>query len=141
MVGSYTDNYGDVQVGRAQIDSIELHYCGQGGYFSPRDPRYSLAFKDLSNDEASSYVRHSSIHHGYNIAIGVHSTNHIELSSNVIYHTTDSSVKLGGSSNVLTIGGKNRRAWRPWPLLNFKTLNRNSNFAIENHLSLVKWPP
>ena len=29
----------------------------------------------------------------------------------------------------------------PWPLLNFKTLHRNSNFAIENHLSLVKWPP
>ena len=29
----------------------------------------------------------------------------------------------------------------PWPLLNFKTLHRNSIFTIENHLSLAKWPP
>ena len=102
LVGRYTDRYGDLQVGRAQIDSIELRYCGQGGYFSPRDPRYSLAFKDLNDDGASSYILRSSIHHGYNTAIGVHSSNHIELSSNVIYRTTDSSVKLGGSSNMLT---------------------------------------
>ena len=36
------------------------------------------------------------------------------------------------------IGGRNRG---PWPFLNFKTLHRNSIFAIENHLSLAKWPP
>ena len=36
------------------------------------------------------------------------------------------------------IGGGSRK---PWPLLNFKTLHRNSIFAIENHLSLAKWPP
>ena len=36
------------------------------------------------------------------------------------------------------IGGGNRGAMA---LLNFKTLHRNSNFAIENHLNLVKWPP
>ena len=102
LVGRYTDSYGDLQVGRAQIDSIELRYCGQGGYFSPRDPRYSLAFKDLDDDGASSYVLRSSIHHGYNTAIGVHSSNHIELSSNVIYRTTDSSIKLGGIRNMLT---------------------------------------
>ena len=102
LVGRYTDSYGDVQVGRAQIDSIELRYCGQGGYFSARDPRYSLAFKDLGNDGVDSYVLRCSIHHGYNTAIGVHSSNRIELSSNVIYRTTDSSVKLGGNNNMLT---------------------------------------
>ena len=47
-------------------------------------------------------VRCSSIHHGYNTAIGVHSSNHIELSSNVIYRSTEFTVKLGGSSNTLT---------------------------------------
>ena len=31
---------------------------------------------------------------------------------------------------------RRRRPGGPWPLLNFKAL-----FAIENHLSLVKWPP
>ena len=30
LVSRYTDSYVDVQVGRAQIDSIELRYCGQG---------------------------------------------------------------------------------------------------------------
>jgi len=102
LVGHYTDSHGDLQVGRAKIDSIEIRYCGQGGYFSPRDPRYSLVFKDLQDEGVNSYIRHSSIHHGYNTAIGVHSSNHIELSSNVIYRTTDSSVKLGGRSNMLT---------------------------------------
>ena len=102
LVGHYTDSHGDLQVGRAKIDSIEIRYCGQGGYFSPRDPRYSLVFKDLQDEGVNSYVIRSSIHHGYNTAIGVHSSNHIELSSNVIYRTTDSSVKLGGRSNILT---------------------------------------
>lgn len=102
LIGRYTDNYGDQQVGRAQIDSVELRYCGQGGYFSPRDPRYSLVFKDLKDDGENSYVRRSSIHHGYNTAIGVHSSNNIVLSSNVIYRTTDSSVKLGGVGNTIT---------------------------------------
>ena len=39
---------------------------------------------------------------------------------------------------LLHIGGGSRG---PWPLLNFKALHRNSILAIENHLSLVKWPP
>ena len=54
LVGHYTDSHGDLQVGRAQIDTVELCYCGQGGYFSACDPCYSLAFKDLKNDGASS---------------------------------------------------------------------------------------
>jgi len=102
LVGRLTDSYGDTHIGRALLDSVEIRYCGQGGYFSPRDPRYSLVFKDLKEDGASSYVRGSSIHHGYNTAIGVHSSNSIELSGNVIYRTTDSSVKLGGIGNTLT---------------------------------------
>ena len=36
------------------------------------------------------------------------------------------------------IGGESRGARAP---LNFNTLHRNSIFAIENHLSLAKWPP
>ena len=29
----------------------------------------------------------------------------------------------------------------PWPPLNLRSLHRNVIFAIENHFSLVKWPP
>ena len=39
-----------------------------------------------------------------------------------------------------SIGGKSRGPGGPWPLLNFKTLHRNSIFSIENHLSLAKGP-
>ena len=31
LVGHYRDSHGDVQVIRVQIDSVELHYCSQGG--------------------------------------------------------------------------------------------------------------
>ena len=46
-----------------------------------------------------------------------------------------------GSSRSTGIGGGNRGARGPWPLLNSKPLHRNVIFAIENHFSLVKWPP
>jgi len=81
---------------RAEIGSVEVCYCGQGGYFCPRDPHCSLAFKDLKEDGAGSYVRGSSIHHGYNTAIGVYRSKSIELWGYMIYRTTDSSVNLEG---------------------------------------------
>ena len=40
-----------------------------------------------------------------------------------------------------SIGGKNKGAWGPWPLLNLWPLHRIVIFAIENHFSLAKWPP
>ena len=40
-----------------------------------------------------------------------------------------------------SIGGRNREARGPWPLLNLRTLHRIVIFAIENHFSLAKWPP
>ena len=42
---------------------------------------------------------------------------------------------------MLYIGGGNRGARGPWPPLNLRPLHRNVIFAIENHLSLAKWPP
>ena len=34
-----------------------------------------------------------------------------------------------------------RKPGGPWPLLNLRPLYRIVIFAIENHFSLVKWPP
>ena len=42
---------------------------------------------------------------------------------------------------VHCIGGGSTRVRWAMALLNFKALHRNSIFAIENHLSLAKWPP
>lgn len=83
------------------MDSVEVRFCGQGGYFSPRDPRYSIAFRNSFETSSGSYIRGSSVHHGYNTAIGIHTSHGVEVSGNVVWRTTDSSVKVGGRRNVL----------------------------------------
>ena len=99
LIGQYS--YENFEfTGQAHFDSVEFRYCGQGGYFAPHDPRYSIAFKDMSDGSSRSYIRRCSIHHGYNTAIGVHRSNGVVLEDNVIYRTTGSSVKIGGSGNV-----------------------------------------
>lgn len=100
LAGSYTSR-GYTYISNLKLDSVEMRYCGQGGYFSPRDPRYSIAFRNNFASSNSSYVRRSSIHHGYNTAIGIHTSNGVEVSENVIWRTTDSSVKVGGNGNIV----------------------------------------
>lgn len=98
LVGRYqvgTLTYG----GHLQIQSVEFRYCGQGGYFSPRDPRYSIAFRSSRDTSADSYIRDCSIHHGYNTAIGVHLSNGVTVSRNVVWRTVDSAFKIGGVNN------------------------------------------
>ena len=98
LVGSYSDQGFDYS-GRLWLQSVEFRFCGQGGYFSPRDPRYSIAFRSSRETAAGSYVRGCSVHHGYNTAIGLHSSNGIAVSRNVIWRTTDSGMKIGGRDN------------------------------------------
>ncbi len=100
LVGEYFSGR-FVYNGRLKIDSVEIRNCGQGGYFSPRDPRYSIAFANSFETSAGSYIRRCSIHHGYNTAIGVHSSYGIEISQNVIWRTVDSGIKVGGRDNVI----------------------------------------
>ena len=100
LVGKYTTR-GYTFRGHMKLDSVELRFCGQGGYFSPRDPRYAIAFRNNFNGSEQSYIRHSSVHHGYNTAIGVHTSNGIEISGNVVWRTTDSSIKVGGERNII----------------------------------------
>ena len=100
LVGSYTTR-GYTFHGHVKLDSVELRFCGQGGYFSPRDPRYAIAFRTSFNSSEDSYIRHCSVHHGYNTAIGVHTSNGVEISGNVVWRATDSSIKVGGKRNVI----------------------------------------
>ncbi len=100
LVGSYSDDYFTYS-GHLWIDSVEFRYCGQGGYYSPRDPRYSIAFQNNFDSSRSDYVRRCSIHHGYNTAIGIHTSNGVEVSQNVVWRTTDSGIKAGGHGNEI----------------------------------------
>ena len=102
LVGQFQSFTGITYTGTLQMDSVEVRYCGQGGYFSPYDPRYSLAFLNCFESSTESYIRRCSIHHGYNTAIGVHASQGVEVDRNVIYRTTDSSLKIGGRDNTVT---------------------------------------
>ena len=92
---------GFTYTGRLQLDSVEFRFCGQGGYFSPTDPRYAIAFRNSFGSSEGSYIRRCSIHHGYSTAVGIHTSNGVEISQNVIWRTTDSSIKVGGRGNLV----------------------------------------
>ena len=51
-------------------------------------------------------------------------------------HTPENGKFILSETFFRPIGGRSRRA-----LLNLKALHRDLIFAIENHLSLAKWPP
>lgn len=99
LVGEYTTSTLYTYTGTVNIDSVEIRHCGQGGYFSPIDPRYSLVFKDIENSE--SVVSRSSVHHGYNTGLGIHASSGVKLVDNVVYRTTGSSIICGGSDNFV----------------------------------------
>ena len=98
LVGRYRAG-NTVYSGQLWLQSVEFRYCGQGGYFSPRDPRYTIAFRSSRDTSTGSYIRDCAIHHGYNTAIGVHGSNGVILSRNVVWRTTDSAFKIGGLDN------------------------------------------
>ena len=98
LVGSYFAG-GLVYSGRLWLHSVEIRFCGQGGYFSPRDPRYAIVFRGSRATSVGSYVRGCSVHHGYNTAIGVHASNGITISGNVVWRTVSSGIKIGGRDN------------------------------------------
>ncbi|KAI6655737.1 Fibrocystin-L-like [Oopsacas minuta] len=91
----------EIYTGHFELDSIEIRNCGQGGFFSTRDPRYSIAVKNGLNDMRNSFITKSTIHHGYNTGIGIHVTNGITIQNNVIHRTVDSGIRVGGRSNVI----------------------------------------
>ena len=98
LVGRYRGG-SSVYSGLLWLDSVEFSHCGQGGYFTPLDPRYSIAFRSSRDTSVGSYVRGCSIHHGYNTAVGVHGSNGVTVSENVVWRTVDSAFKIGGLDN------------------------------------------
>ena len=102
LVGSYLNAFGDRLVGSAQIDGVEIAYCGQEGYPDSFDPRYSFAVVNtrIGANEIT-YIRRSSIHDGYNSGIGAFGSDGVIISDNVIHRTVGPSVVLEGSDHIL----------------------------------------
>ena len=87
--------------GTAQVDSVEIASCGQGGFHSTRDPRYAFVFKGLRDSAKGSFVRNSAVHNNLNTGLGVHLSNGITLQNNVVYRSQGSTVIVGGSGNKI----------------------------------------
>ena len=103
LVGSYINEYGVRLVGSAQIDGVEIAYCGQEGYSESYDPRYSVAVLNTRiGATETTYIQRSSIHDGYNTGIGVFGSDGVIISDNVIHRTVGPSVVLEGSDHILT---------------------------------------
>ena len=106
FVSSYTNAFGIRLVGSAQLDGVEIAYCGQEGYSDSYDPRYSFAVHSIERVGAAAgdditYIRRSSIHDGYNTGIGVFTSDGVIISDNVIHRTVGPSVVLEGSDHKL----------------------------------------
>uniref|UniRef100_S4RUK3 Polycystic kidney and hepatic disease 1 (autosomal recessive)-like 1 n=1 Tax=Petromyzon marinus TaxID=7757 RepID=S4RUK3_PETMA len=84
--------------GFARISNVEFYHSGQEGYREPTDPRYSVAFLGLgqANSETPSYVRGCSFHHGFAPAIGVFSTDGVDIDDNVVHFTVGEGIRVEG---------------------------------------------
>lgn len=100
LVGYYRRGRSE-HTGRAFVDSVQFRHCGQGGFFSTRDPRYVVVFKSGTNGAAGSYIRRSSVHTGFNTAFGTLASNEVELSDNVVYRSVDSMFRLSSINCVV----------------------------------------
>lgn len=100
LVGYYRRGRAEY-TGKAYIDSVQFKHCGQGGFFSTRDPRYVVAFKSGLEGTAGSYVKRSSVHTGFNTAFGTLASNFIEISDNVVYRSVDSMFRVSSLNCTL----------------------------------------
>ncbi|XP_048254422.1 fibrocystin-L-like isoform X3 [Haliotis rufescens] len=110
MVATSTRNNGtESYSGVAKIKNVEFYLTGQEGYTSSYDPRFSVSFIGIRNDDKRlSYVSCCSFHHGFSPAIGVFGVTGLQIDNNVIHHTVGSamisdSVNTQILSNLVTL--------------------------------------
>jgi hypothetical protein len=90
-----------VSIGHALLSGVEFKQCGQIGFTSHDDPRFALAFLNLG-ESRSSYINDCSFHDGFNTALGLFSTDSVEVSRNVIHGTVGPSMIIEGFGHNVT---------------------------------------
>ncbi|KAI7798959.1 putative fibrocystin-L, partial [Triplophysa rosa] len=130
LVGTFTERRITYR-GRAQIRNVEFYHTGQEGWNDPSEPRYSLAFLNLGNVAAESYIMGCAFHDGFAPAIGVFGTDGLNIDYNVIHHTVGEGIRILGDKNAVR---RNLVTLTLWPgSYNgaAETLNTEWNAAIE----------
>ncbi|OAF68924.1 hypothetical protein A3Q56_03331, partial [Intoshia linei] len=89
--------------GKIRIESVEFMQTGQEGFVSPSDPRFSIAFIDISNEEMSdNFVRFSSFRNCYSTAVGIFGSSNIKIEFNTIYHTVVSAIVTNSKTTLIS---------------------------------------
>ncbi|XP_066939677.1 fibrocystin-L-like [Macrobrachium rosenbergii] len=91
---------GQTYAGTAKLSNVEFRHMGQEGFTDSYDPRFTLAFHGLGDNDAGSYVKRCSFNTNYNTALGFFSSNGITAEANVIYHTVGGSIVDEGVGNI-----------------------------------------
>ncbi|KAM5157489.1 fibrocystin-L [Mantella aurantiaca] len=111
--------------GSARIENVEFYHSGQEGYRDPIDPRYSLAFLSLGEVASNeSYVKGCAFHNGFSPAIGVFSTNGLDVDDNIIHFTVGEGIRVLGER--VNVRG-NLVALAVWPGTYHGRLEANNN--------------
>ncbi|KAM8966821.1 LOW QUALITY PROTEIN: fibrocystin-L [Pelodytes ibericus] len=83
--------------GSARLENVEFYHSGQEGFTDPTDPRYSIAFLNLGELAGnSSYVRGCAFHNGFAPAIGIFSTNGMDIDDNIVHFTVGEGIRVWG---------------------------------------------
>ncbi|XP_048254094.1 fibrocystin-L-like [Haliotis rufescens] len=88
--------------GFAKIQNVEFFHTGQEGYTMSYDPRFSVAFVDVSNvGERSSYVRRNAFHNCFSRAIGAFGISDLLIEDNVVHHTVGPGIVSNSDNSTL----------------------------------------
>lgn len=96
LVSSSSSNVGSVL-----LSGVEFKHCGQLGFTAHDDPRFALALLNVG-ESRSSYITDCSFHDGFNTALGIFSTDMVEVSRNVIHGTVGPSMIIEGYGHNVT---------------------------------------
>lgn len=89
--------------GYARISNVQMIHPGQFNLNAGDDSTYGVLFSNLGsyNTSRPSYVRSSSFHDGYNVAIGIFGSSSIPIENNVIYNMVTSGLNIQSNSNII----------------------------------------
>ncbi|XP_068094025.1 fibrocystin-L-like [Hyperolius riggenbachi] len=112
LVSTFTAN-GKEYRGKARIENVEFYHSGQLWNIEPTDLHYSLSILNLGDVSSNeSYVRGCAIHNGFAPAIGVFSSNGLDIDDNIVYFSVGQGIRVTGDSvNVR----RNLVALAAWP--------------------------
>ncbi len=89
--------------GFARISNCEMVHPGQFSRNSGEDAQYGVLISNQGefNKTRPTYIKSSSFHHGFGVAIGILSSDGIPIENNVIHKVIDFGIRVEGKNNLI----------------------------------------